>query len=365
MEASFFEGRIVDARLELPFDQYQRYEVAAALLQGFGLPPGARVLEVGGGPGPLESFLPEYELFVSDIAGEHEGRYLIASGAALPFDDETFDAVVTLDTLEHVPAEFRKAFLAELLRVSGDLVVLSAPFADKDLELAEEALNQFIRARFQGDFPTLDEHAMHGLPELGPTEAALGQSGFTTATLPSGYLPRWLAAMLVHHEMLATGVPYLPRLHAYYNATVSPLDRREPSYRHVVVSARNRSSTEVRRVVDGLRSAGEDDAGRVALTTMAGTILTHRMNAVTRNDILGRELDQVRELVAARERELADRDAHVMQLERRVADMQVERAAAQAAAELEAQRRWMLGIPYGLRRLRAKVMHRHKEASPE
>lgn len=361
MEASFFEGRAVDARLELPFDQYQRYEVAAALLHGFGLPPGARVLEVGGGPGPLESFLPDYELFVSDIVGEHAGRYLLADGAALPFGDETFDAVVTLDTLEHVPAEFRKAFLAELLRVSGDLVVLSAPFAHPDLELAEEALNQFIRARFQGDFPTLDEHAMHGLPELGPTEAALGQSGFTSATLPSGYLPRWLAAMLVHHEMLATGVPYLARLHAYYNATVSPTDRREPAYRHVVVAARNRSATEVERVVDGLRSPGDVEAGQVALTALAGTILTHRMNAVTRNDTLGRELDQARDLVAARERELADRDAHVMQLERRIVDMQHEREAAQ----LEAQRRWLLGIPYAISRIRAKAAQHRKEASPE
>ncbi len=160
-------ARVVDPRLELPFDQYQRYEVTSALLAGFKVAPGSLVLEVGGGPGPLESFLPDYELFVSDISGAPHERFLLADGSKLPFADDTFAVAVTLDVLEHVPPQIRAPFLAELLRVSSDLVVLSAPFAHPDLELAEEALNEFIRARFQGDFPTLDEHADNGLPELG------------------------------------------------------------------------------------------------------------------------------------------------------------------------------------------------------
>ncbi len=156
--------RVVDPRLELPFDQYQRYQVTKDLFDGFAVPTGSLVLEVGGGPGPLESFLPDYELMVSDVSGEHLGRFLLADGAALPFADETFSVVVTLDTLEHVPSRYRAAFLSELLRVSSDLVMLSAPFASPELELAEEALNQFIRARFQGDFPTLDEPRTTGSP---------------------------------------------------------------------------------------------------------------------------------------------------------------------------------------------------------
>ena len=72
-------------------------------------PPGSLVLEVGGGPGPLETFLPELEVFVSDITGEHVGRFMLADGAALPFADQTFAAVVTLDVLEHVPAAVPRA----------------------------------------------------------------------------------------------------------------------------------------------------------------------------------------------------------------------------------------------------------------
>jgi hypothetical protein len=351
--------REIDPRLELPFDQYQRYQVTAELLAGFKVPAGAAVLEVGGGPGPLESFLPEYEVFVSDISGAAHDRFLLASGDALPFADETFAAVVTLDTLEHVPPSIRAPFLSELLRVSTDLVVLSAPFASPELEVAEEALNEFIRARFQGDFPTLDEHADNGLPKLDATIAALSRNGFSTATLPSGYLPRWLVGMLVHHELLATGLPHLGKLHAYYNSVVSPLDNREPAYRHVVVSSRHRPPQEVQQVVDTLLSPGTGAGGNAALHAIAGAVLAQRLNAVARTEVLGRELDEVRGLAEVRLREVADRDAHIFELERRLQDMQRE----QNALKLDAQRRWLLGIPYAAKHIRKKLAS-PKETTP-
>jgi uncharacterized protein (DUF3084 family) len=56
-------------------------------------------------------------------------------------------------------------------------------------------------------------------------------------------------------------------------------------------------------------------------------------------------------LVAAREREVADRDAHIYELERRLADMQQQVADMKA----ESQRRWLLGIPHAARRVRDKL----------
>jgi SAM-dependent methyltransferase len=352
-------ARVVDERLELPFDQYQRYEVTSALLAGFKVASGSLVLEVGGGPGPLESFLPDYELFVSDVSGAPHERFLLADGSKLPFADDTFAVVVTLDVLEHVPPGIRAPFLSELLRVSRDLVVLSAPFAHPDLELAEEALNEFIRARFQGDFPTLDEHADNGLPELNATVEALGATGATLATLPSGYLPHWLVGMLVHHELLATGLPHLGKLHAYYNQVVSPYDCREPSYRHVIVAAHDRDPAEVERVVGSLRAQDTPGAGQAALNAIAGAILAQRLNAVARTEVLGRELDEMRGLAEVRMREVADRDAHIFELERRLQDLHAEKEDLKD----EAQRRWLLGIPYAAGRVRRKLSHR-KESNP-
>lgn len=305
------------AVLQLPFDQYQRYRVAADLFAGLGIGAGARVLEVGGAPGPLEAFLPDHEIFVVDIAGKRGGRYAIADGARLPFRDATFDAVVSLDTLEHVFPKSRTAFLSELHRVTSDAVVLSAPFADPELEMAEDALNSFVRQRFGGDFPTLDEHREHGLPLLAPTVAALGAGDWTTAVLPSGYLPRWLLGMLFHHELLATGLAELGELHAYYNATVSSLDTREPAYRHVIVAGRLRAQDELDKLVDSLLAPGDERAGEVALASIAAAVLAKRLPASIPSSEAKSLQDTVARLerqVADLERQVADRDAHLVEV---------------------------------------------------
>ncbi|HUQ40259.1 MAG TPA: class I SAM-dependent methyltransferase [Acidimicrobiales bacterium] len=298
--------------LELPFDQYQRYQVTAELLGRLGVGAGATVLEVGGAPGPLEGFLPDHEVFVVDLNGKREGRYAMADGARLPFADDTFDVVVTLDTLEHVPAADRDAFLREAKRVSTDLIVLSAPFGDPALELAEDAVNAFVRQRFGGDFPTLDEHRDHGLPVLDETVERVANDGWNTAVLPSGYLPRWLLGMIFHHELLATGVPSLGALHAYYNRTVSPLDCRAPSYRHVILASRSRPAAELEAAVDGLRSDGGEDAAIVALGAIASAVLAQRLDG--RPERAVQELATLERAIADVERQVVDRDAHIVEL---------------------------------------------------
>ena len=318
--------------LEMPFDQYQRYRVAADMLNALGIQPGSRLLEVGGAPGPIEAFLPGHDVIVTDLNGKREGRYAIADGSRLPFPDQSFDAVISLDTLEHVPADRRPDFCSELRRVCRDAIVLSAPFDDPNVELAEDALNSFVRSRFGGDFPTLDEHREHGLPKLEFATDALGQGGFSVAALPSGYLPRWLLGMLFHHELLASGLPELPQLHAYYNATVSPLDARAPSYRHVLLAARARPAAELNRVVDAMRSAGDEPAGVVALGSIASAVLARRLPAAAGpptahlEEVISRQERSLADL----ERQLADRDAHISELRATVDRLTGERDQAQA-----------------------------------
>lgn len=323
--------------LALPFDQYQRYSTAADLLRGLGLSDGARVLEVGAAPGPLERFLPEMELFFTDRYGEHAGRYVVADGAKLPFRDEAFDAVVTLDTLEHVPAPDRPAFLAECRRVSRDLVVLSAPHASPYVDLAEDALHAFVKARFGTSFTFLEEHRGNGLPVSEETVAALGQPPFSAVRMPSGYLPRWVLAMLVHHELLATGLPSLPELHAYYNATVSPADARDPAYRSVVLAARSRPVAELQTAVDRLVTVGSEDAARAGLVAIGGTVLGRRLESSPDAVAHERELSALREQVTGLERVVADRDGHLLEL-RQERDRLLT-ALETAATALERERR--------------------------
>lgn len=340
-----------DVRLEMPVDQYQRYRVTADLATGLGIKTGARVLEVGGGPGPLEAFFPDHETFVADIEGSHAGRFLIADGTALPFGSESMDVVVTLDSLEHVSAARRASFLSEIRRVAGDLVLLCAPFDSSDVRAAEEAVREFVSVRFGEGLETmrwLGEHLDHGLPDLAATAGDFSDAGWAVATLPSGYLPRWLAVMLVDHELLATGMDNMGKLHAFYNETVSPSDCRAPSYRQFIVASRARAQGELDDAVGRLASSEDPTTGRIALAAMGSFVLAQRLEAVVRTSDTRRALELTERAVHDLECVVADRDAHVAELERLVGIFRSERDEAKA-------RSTMLGIPHALRRLRARL----------
>ena len=99
--------------------------------------------------------------------------------------------------------------------------------------------------------------------------------------------------------------------------------------------------------------------GRPRSNAIAGAILAQRLNAVARTEVLGRELDEMRGLAEVRMREVADRDAHIFELERRLQDLHQEKENLKD----EAQRRWLLGIPHAFGRARRKLTDR-KESNP-
>jgi len=93
-----------------------------------------RVLDVGCSGGWLSEVMPEGSvLYGVDIPPGHPGdrlrTFALADGRALPFADETFDAVVLLEVIEHVPANTEPQLLTEAHRVlrAGGFVLLSTP----------------------------------------------------------------------------------------------------------------------------------------------------------------------------------------------------------------------------------------------
>jgi hypothetical protein len=98
-----------DCLKELAFDFYERYILLEPIEKIF-RPREApyRVLDVGG---HTPAFWPGF----SSIAGAlipDASVAVVDVGLALPFPDESFDLVCSLDTLEHLPVEDRPAFLA-------------------------------------------------------------------------------------------------------------------------------------------------------------------------------------------------------------------------------------------------------------
>ncbi len=128
------------------YDKYSSERTGEArLVEGFfgrldaalpGHPP-RRVLEVGAGEGVVSqrvaSRYPDVGLVVLDLPDDEVRddwvrRDLIgtfADIAFLPFPDDTFDLVLGIEVLEHVPDP--EAALREIVRVGTDRVVLSVP----------------------------------------------------------------------------------------------------------------------------------------------------------------------------------------------------------------------------------------------
>lgn len=90
------------------------------------------VLDIGGFDGYWVAGLGDVERYVADIspwARYAAVRYIRADALRLPFKDSTFDAVFTIDVIEHVGQE--RQMVAEALRVlrPGGKLILTTPSA--------------------------------------------------------------------------------------------------------------------------------------------------------------------------------------------------------------------------------------------
>lgn len=107
--------------------------LVAALLERY-LEPGrgrrGTVLDVPGGTGRLEGALGGFERYVAadrsrSMLAQASGARVVADVLSLPFPSRSFDAVVCCRLLHHLTPPERRAALAELARVSRDLVIAS------------------------------------------------------------------------------------------------------------------------------------------------------------------------------------------------------------------------------------------------
>lgn len=95
-------------------------------------PPGSRVLEVGCGSGHLTRRLAERGVDIIGVdanpqAGEVSGsdRVRTMHAEALDFDDDTFDAIVSVHAIEHIPAlEVALSEMARVLKPGGQALFI-------------------------------------------------------------------------------------------------------------------------------------------------------------------------------------------------------------------------------------------------
>jgi 2-polyprenyl-3-methyl-5-hydroxy-6-metoxy-1,4-benzoquinol methylase len=233
--------------LTLPFDMYERYALAAEVVRRVA-PASDAILDVGGtmggGAGHLAwtgDFLPDRDVRVVDARAVDLPRHAVLDPRApLPYADGAFPVVLALDVLEHVPADARAAWLAELWRVAGRFLLVGNPFATPGVAEADRYLFELIRTRYGYEHGFLAEHLRHGHPDLEATRAFFVAHGASVATLPSGHLPSWILLQTVN-----AWLSHPEQDHAYVlanesaNRAIGLASTVEPAYRHLLVIDRH------------------------------------------------------------------------------------------------------------------------------
>ena len=229
------------------FDQWSRYDAAARAVRAI-LPDGGTVLDVGCGQQMLlGSFLPDHQLTYLDplLAGKDAEHIIGRRLTPESVQDGRYDIVVSVDALEHIPADVRPAFLSQLIRASKRGVVIAAPFADAgDAKSTDDSVHEAYRAKCGHDYSWLREHEEYGLPSLATTLAQLHEAGLFCTTFGNGHTP-WLKDLLathVRHLDLHAHVPVLRKIGTRFAADLMQFDHLEPTYRQVIIADRTKAS---------------------------------------------------------------------------------------------------------------------------
>jgi SAM-dependent methyltransferase len=134
---------------------------------------GARILEIGPGIGGVARFVDRHTVTGIDIRPMKQSttpqnlNMVQASAMSAPFVDNSFDYVVCVDVLEHVPPADRYRLIKEALRITKDTLFLASPSGMRTAQ-AERFMYAVLAPlywAFNKNLSFLREHMENGLPE--------------------------------------------------------------------------------------------------------------------------------------------------------------------------------------------------------
>jgi len=123
-----------------------------------------RVLDVGSGAIGVGMFMQECDVVSLDL---HEkvkhafGERIRASGTNLPFKNDCFDSVISVDFIEHINTNLRKDVANEMMRV-GKEVLVHCPVGTEG-EKTDKRINQTYRRIYGKNNVNTMEHLNNGI----------------------------------------------------------------------------------------------------------------------------------------------------------------------------------------------------------
>ena len=127
----------------------------------------SRILEVGSGwlgiapylGGQITGLDENFEKRSFPLLKQVKGSIL-----KIPFGSNSFDIIICIDVLEHLPKNKRQTAIDELLRVGKKYVFIGVPCGKESLN-QDLLLDKLYKKVFSKPFPFLQEHLKYGLPE--------------------------------------------------------------------------------------------------------------------------------------------------------------------------------------------------------
>ncbi len=232
LDPTFISRYLLQAAI---LEAYQNHEYADKKL---------KVLDVGGAGSIIGDFI-DVDLSVIDVLPNTTKlpNYTQGDALVMPYADNSFDAVISCDVIEHIPKQDRAAFLKESARVTKDLMIVAAPFDLKGVREAEISANDYYRAMTGEDHRWLLEHLQDELPNIKQAALDLEKAGLNTAHFSHTALNNWQLVtragfLLAHQDQHEKFAEVIRELNKYYLDNIMAGDFSTTGYRSFLVASK-------------------------------------------------------------------------------------------------------------------------------
>lgn len=232
------DNEINDNLLQMPIDQFGRYFIVAQAIKELAKQNNQKsfkILDIGGYKGEIHRFFSsdEASVTVMDLNDSSDKNYVKGSALDIPFDDNSFDYVVSFEVFEHIPRSSRQKYIEEAMRVSKGTFILTAPFSGDGnvVSKSEVYVNSFWKVMHKEDHKWLQEHIQYKIPKESELESILGENRLNFVKIGNNDLVLW--NMMLSFNYLTTlfrGDGLNSDVQSFYNQNATVLESGSSAY---------------------------------------------------------------------------------------------------------------------------------------